>query len=37
MMIETSNLQVMDVMLDWAKKNIHGPKGISCSREDFDD
>jgi hypothetical protein len=37
MMIESSNLQVMDVMLDWAKKNIHAPKGISCSREDFDD
>jgi hypothetical protein len=36
MMIETSNLKVMDVMLDWSNKNIANPKAISC-KADFDD
>jgi hypothetical protein len=36
MMIESSNLQVMDVILDWSGKNIKNPKAISC-KADFDD
>ena len=36
MMIESSNLQVMDVILDWSSKNIPNPKAISC-KADFDD
>jgi hypothetical protein len=36
MMIESSNLQVMDVILDWSSKNIKNPKAISCNAK-FDD
>jgi hypothetical protein len=36
MMIESSNLQVMDVILDWSSKNIRNPKAISCNAK-FDD
>ena len=36
MMIETSNLQVMDVILDWVNKNIKQPKPVQC-QADFDD
>jgi len=35
MMIETSNLQVMDVILNWADQNIKNPKAIAC-KESFD-
>jgi hypothetical protein len=36
MMIESSNLQVMDVILDWSSKNIANPKAIACNAK-FDD
>ena len=36
MMIERTNLQVMDVMIKWAKDNISAPKSVAC-KEDFDD
>jgi len=36
MMIESSNLQVMDVILDWTSKNIKNPKAIACNAK-FDD
>lgn len=35
MMIETSNLKVMDVMLEWTGKNITNPKATKC--KDLDD
>jgi len=31
MMIETANLKVMDVILDWTGKNIKNPKAIACN------
>jgi hypothetical protein len=37
MMIESSNLPVMDVMLDWAGKNISKPKPTAACKDDFDD
>ncbi len=36
MMIEDKNLPVMDVILDWARKNIKSPKATAC-KEDFDE
>ncbi len=36
MMIETSNLRVMDVILDWVRKNIKQPEPTECP-VDFDD
>jgi hypothetical protein len=33
MMIESSNLKVMDVMLDWTSKNIKAPKTIACKAQ----
>jgi hypothetical protein len=36
MMIESSNIQVMDVILDWTSKNIKNPKSIACNAK-FDD
>lgn len=36
MMIETSALQVMDVILDWTDQNIKNPKPTLCNA-DFDD
>jgi hypothetical protein len=36
MMIESKNLEVMDVILDWSKKNLSSPKAISC-KANFDD
>jgi hypothetical protein len=33
MMIESSNLKVMDVMLDWTSKNIKSPKTIACKAQ----
>ena len=37
MMIEKANIKVMDVMLDWTKRNIRAPKTISCGWENHDD
>jgi hypothetical protein len=37
MMIEKKNIEVLDVMLDWTKKNIRAPNTIECDADDDDD
>lgn len=37
MMIEKKNIEVLDVMLDWTKKNIKAPKTVECDYDDDDD
>ncbi len=37
MMIEKAAVPVMDVMLQWADKNIKPPKTIKCDDDDHDD
>jgi hypothetical protein len=34
---KAGNLQVMDIMLEWSKKNIKAPKTVSCNWDDDDD